>query len=112
MSSFKKLHYSYKYSGIAEKYKLSNDLSVKIVDDVYLTKKTGLKHLKIIIDADNFIFSYSLGSDFLKIVSDLKSIIFTEFESYNYEILKLVDYAGFKFVTSSVGWIAHNQTVS
>lgn len=85
---------------------ISSELSVKIVRDDYLTEKTRIKHYKIFFEHQNFIYSNKINDQFKKFVEKLGGIVFIEFIGNEYEISKLVQNAGFRYLCSSMGWIS------
>lgn len=98
--------YILKSTDVFKLIKLSNDLSIKILNDPYLSEKTNLRHYKLVFKEENFIFSKDIAEEFIKIVKKLNGVIFTEFISNKYELLKLVQYSGFKFNCPSMAWIS------
>lgn len=91
---------------------LSNECSLIIKSDPYLSEKTSIKHSKLIFNCTNLVFSSEISHVLSNIVTQINGIVFTEFDGGNYELMKLVQSTGFKFHCASMGWISsfHDAT--
>lgn len=87
---------------------LCENFNLEIIEDEYLTNVTKVNHYKLFFlgELPSVIENEDIKNKLCKILSTIKGIFFTEIMANYYELSKILQEVGFKFLCGSMGWVS------